>query len=154
MINRIFFFSKSLEHVWKLCILSQQKEEGKVQGQLNHTDSSQYIRDLKDQIAELQHEVRLLKTSYMFTSVTLPFFCCWCKRFDRNFTTISQIWFYFDLNRLVEVLTTPRDFLCGAEVANLLEMYSQTWLTEVYMAELGEHWGTMQRWMHIQMIDI
>lgn len=37
---------------------SQQREEGKVQGQLNHTDSSQYIRDLKDQIAELQHEVR------------------------------------------------------------------------------------------------
>uniref|UniRef100_A0AAX7U1U4 Rab-GAP TBC domain-containing protein n=1 Tax=Astatotilapia calliptera TaxID=8154 RepID=A0AAX7U1U4_ASTCA len=106
--------------------LEIQKEEGKVQGQLNHTDSSQYIRDLKDQIAELQHEVRLLKTSYMFTSVTLPVFRCWCKCFDRNFTTIPQIWFYFDLNRLVEVLTTPRDFLCGAEVANLLEMYSQT----------------------------
>jgi hypothetical protein len=34
-----------------------QKEEGKVQGQLNNTDSSQYIRDLKDQIAELKHEV-------------------------------------------------------------------------------------------------
>lgn len=34
-----------------------QKEEGKVQGQLNHTDSSQYIRDLKSQIAELKHEV-------------------------------------------------------------------------------------------------
>lgn len=75
MINRILFFPpKAVKHVWKLGILSQQKEEGKVQGQLNHTDSSQYIRDLKDQIAELQHEVRLLKTSYMFTSVTLPFF--------------------------------------------------------------------------------
>ncbi|KAG7276274.1 hypothetical protein CRUP_015597 [Coryphaenoides rupestris] len=37
------------------------KEEGKVQGQLNHTDSSQYIRDLKDQIAELKHEICCLK---------------------------------------------------------------------------------------------
>lgn len=36
----------------------QQKEEGKVQGQLNHTDSTQYIRDLKSQIEELKHEVR------------------------------------------------------------------------------------------------
>lgn len=44
-----------------ICCFFQQKEEGKVQGQLNHTDSSQYIRDLKDQIAELKHEVRLLK---------------------------------------------------------------------------------------------
>ena len=34
-----------------------QKEEGKVQGQLNNTDSSQYIRDLKDQISELKDEV-------------------------------------------------------------------------------------------------
>ncbi|KAM9358126.1 ecotropic viral integration site 5 protein homolog isoform 1-T1 [Symphorus nematophorus] len=37
------------------------KEEGKVQGQLNHTDSSQYIRDLKDQIEELKHEICCLK---------------------------------------------------------------------------------------------
>ncbi|XP_029904778.1 ecotropic viral integration site 5 protein homolog isoform X2 [Myripristis murdjan] len=39
----------------------RKKEEGKVQGQLNHTDSSQYIRDLKDQIAELKHEICCLK---------------------------------------------------------------------------------------------
>uniref|UniRef100_A0A7N6BHZ8 Rab-GAP TBC domain-containing protein n=1 Tax=Anabas testudineus TaxID=64144 RepID=A0A7N6BHZ8_ANATE len=39
----------------------QVKEEGKVQGQLNHTDSSQYIRDLKDQIAELKHEICCFK---------------------------------------------------------------------------------------------
>nr|DBA18077.1 TPA: hypothetical protein GDO54_016367 [Pyxicephalus adspersus] len=32
------------------------KEEGKIQGQLNNSDSSQYIRELKDQIAELKHE--------------------------------------------------------------------------------------------------
>lgn len=42
------------------CLSDLQKEEGKVQGQLNHTDSNQYIRELKDQIAELQHEVRLV----------------------------------------------------------------------------------------------
>ncbi|XP_051563183.1 EVI5-like protein isoform X1 [Myxocyprinus asiaticus] len=41
--------------------LEIQKEEGKVQGQLNNTDSSQYIRDLKDQIADLKHEVRCLR---------------------------------------------------------------------------------------------
>ncbi|XP_074226055.1 ecotropic viral integration site 5 protein homolog isoform X10 [Camelus bactrianus] len=33
------------------------KEEGKLQGQLNKSDSNQYIRELKDQIAELNHEV-------------------------------------------------------------------------------------------------
>ncbi|XP_051569135.1 EVI5-like protein isoform X2 [Myxocyprinus asiaticus] len=41
--------------------LEIQKEEGKVQGQLNNTDSSQYIRDLKDQIADLKHEIRCLR---------------------------------------------------------------------------------------------
>ncbi|XP_059678240.1 ecotropic viral integration site 5 protein homolog isoform X2 [Gavia stellata] len=37
------------------------KEEGKIQGQLNKSDSNQYIRELKDQIAELHHEIRCLK---------------------------------------------------------------------------------------------
>ncbi|XP_063746904.1 ecotropic viral integration site 5 protein homolog isoform X4 [Eleginops maclovinus] len=46
------------QHISELEI---QKEEGKVQGQLNHTDSSQYIHDLKDQIAELKDEIRCLK---------------------------------------------------------------------------------------------
>ncbi|XP_055800076.1 ecotropic viral integration site 5 protein homolog isoform X2 [Salvelinus fontinalis] len=46
------------QHISELEI---QKEEGKVQGQLNNTDSSQYIRDLKDQIAELKDEIRCLK---------------------------------------------------------------------------------------------
>ncbi|XP_059427091.1 ecotropic viral integration site 5 protein homolog isoform X4 [Carassius carassius] len=41
--------------------LEIQKEEGKVQGQLDNTDSSQYIRDLKDQIADLKHEIRCLR---------------------------------------------------------------------------------------------
>lgn len=35
-----------------------QREEGRIQGQLNHSDSSQYIRELKDQIEELKTEVR------------------------------------------------------------------------------------------------
>uniref|UniRef100_A0A8C2N3Q9 Ecotropic viral integration site 5 like n=1 Tax=Cricetulus griseus TaxID=10029 RepID=A0A8C2N3Q9_CRIGR len=39
----------------------RQREEGRIQGQLNHSDSSQYIRELKDQIEELKAEVRLLK---------------------------------------------------------------------------------------------
>lgn len=39
------------------CIVTKQKEEGKLQGQLNKSDSNQYIRELKDQIAELNHEV-------------------------------------------------------------------------------------------------
>lgn len=41
--------------------LEIQKEEGKVQGQLNHTDSSQYIRELQDQILELRQEICCLK---------------------------------------------------------------------------------------------
>ncbi|XP_054387048.1 ecotropic viral integration site 5 protein homolog isoform X5 [Pongo abelii] len=41
--------------------LGNRKEEGKLQGQLNKSDSNQYIRELKDQIAELNHELRCLK---------------------------------------------------------------------------------------------
>lgn len=40
------------------CALARwQREEGRIQGQLNHSDSSQYIRELKDQIEELKAEV-------------------------------------------------------------------------------------------------
>nr|XP_012290859.1 ecotropic viral integration site 5 protein homolog isoform X3 [Aotus nancymaae] len=46
------------QHMAELAI---QKEEGKFQGQLNKSDSNQYIRELKDQIAELNHELRCLK---------------------------------------------------------------------------------------------
>lgn len=46
----------------------EQKEEGKIQGQLNNSDSTQYIRELKDQIAELNHEV-----SYHFCSLKFLF---------------------------------------------------------------------------------
>lgn len=34
-----------------------QKEEGLIQGQLNHSDSRQYINQLRDQISELKNEV-------------------------------------------------------------------------------------------------
>ncbi|XP_068949325.1 ecotropic viral integration site 5 protein homolog isoform X5 [Petaurus breviceps papuanus] len=47
------------QHIAELEI--QQKEEGKVQGQLNKSDSAQYIRELEEQIAELHHELRCLK---------------------------------------------------------------------------------------------
>lgn len=57
-----------------------QKEEGKVQGQLNHTDSSQYIRDLKSQITELKHEV-----SWGQSGPCSFLFCC-----------VSYHWFRFD----------------------------------------------------------
>lgn len=53
-------------------VFSQQKEEGKVQGQLNHTDSSQYIRDLKDQIAELKHEVSTTQPKLKAKPFTQP----------------------------------------------------------------------------------
>lgn len=46
------------QHIAELEI---QKEEGKIQGQLNKSDSNQYIRELKDQIAELHHEIKCLK---------------------------------------------------------------------------------------------
>uniref|UniRef100_A0A2R9BBP8 Ecotropic viral integration site 5 like n=1 Tax=Pan paniscus TaxID=9597 RepID=A0A2R9BBP8_PANPA len=45
----------------RIAELEIQREEGRIQGQLNHSDSSQYIRELKDQIEELKAEVRLLK---------------------------------------------------------------------------------------------
>ena len=35
-----------------------QREEGMIQGQLNHSDAAQYIRQLKDHIDELKAEVR------------------------------------------------------------------------------------------------
>lgn len=110
-----------------------QKEEGKVQGQLNHTDSSQYIRDLKDQIVELKHEVRpgnkhqLISnqiTCFFFSLLVqiqilfLSFLWCWVSE---DFTTFPQIWFFFEANRLVQVLTTPRSFLCRAVSTHLLQ---------------------------------
>lgn len=40
----------------RIAELEIQREEGMIQGQLNHSDSSQYIRELKDQIDELKAE--------------------------------------------------------------------------------------------------
>ncbi|XP_018420584.1 PREDICTED: ecotropic viral integration site 5 protein-like isoform X2 [Nanorana parkeri] len=51
--DRIATVAELQQHIAELEI---QKEEGKIQGQLNNSDSSQYIRELKDQIAELKHE--------------------------------------------------------------------------------------------------
>nr|XP_014341485.1 PREDICTED: EVI5-like protein [Latimeria chalumnae] len=45
----------------RIAELEIQREEGRIQGQLNNSDSSQYIRELKDQIAELKDEIRVLK---------------------------------------------------------------------------------------------
>lgn len=70
-------------------VLCQQKEEGKVQGQLNHTDSSQYIRDLKSQIAELKHEVRCASRACYSGAVLLPT--------DQDFLLFI---FFFDLSLL------------------------------------------------------
>lgn len=49
----------------------EQKEEGKIQGQLNNSDSSQYIRELKDQIAELNHEVSKKVSALLHCKVSL-----------------------------------------------------------------------------------
>lgn len=60
MLSYIFkYLSTCCENslLFLLCVVAKQKEEGKLQGQLNKSDSNQYIRELKDQIAELNHEV-------------------------------------------------------------------------------------------------
>ncbi|XP_043554734.1 ecotropic viral integration site 5 protein homolog isoform X5 [Chiloscyllium plagiosum] len=44
-----------------------EKEEGKVKGQLNNSDSTQYIRELKDQIDELKNEIMCLKGQRVFS---------------------------------------------------------------------------------------
>ncbi|XP_015257661.1 PREDICTED: EVI5-like protein [Cyprinodon variegatus] len=45
----------------KIAELEIQKEEGLIKGQLNHSDSRQYISQLRDQIAELKNEIRTLR---------------------------------------------------------------------------------------------
>ncbi|KTF72434.1 hypothetical protein cypCar_00043683, partial [Cyprinus carpio] len=45
----------------KIAELEIQKEEGLIQGQLNHSDSRQYITQLREQIAELKNEIRQLR---------------------------------------------------------------------------------------------
>ncbi|NXJ33406.1 EVI5 protein, partial [Ciconia maguari] len=64
--DRIAAVAELQQHIAELEIqniffLPKQKEEGKIQGQLNKSDSNQYIRELKDQIAELHHEIKCLK---------------------------------------------------------------------------------------------
>lgn len=50
-----------------------QREEGKIQGQLNNSDSTQYIRELKDQIAELNHEVST-KLPFLYINPSFQYF--------------------------------------------------------------------------------
>ncbi|XP_056264952.1 EVI5-like protein isoform X2 [Pseudoliparis swirei] len=45
----------------KVADLEIQKEEGLIQGQLNHSDSRQDINELRDQIAELKNEIRQMR---------------------------------------------------------------------------------------------
>ncbi|NXA34017.1 EVI5 protein, partial [Eudromia elegans] len=59
--DRIAAVAELQQHVAELEIQVTSDEEGKIQGQLNKSDSNQYIRELKDQIAELHHEIKCLK---------------------------------------------------------------------------------------------
>ncbi|NXU50034.1 EVI5 protein, partial [Turnix velox] len=60
--DRIAAVAELQQHIAELEIqVTSAKEEGKIQGQLNKSDSNQYIRELKDQIAELHHEIKCLK---------------------------------------------------------------------------------------------
>ncbi|NWX51051.1 EVI5 protein, partial [Steatornis caripensis] len=60
--DRIAAVAELQQHIAELEIqVTSDKEEGKIQGQLNKSDSNQYIRELKDQIAELHHEIKCLK---------------------------------------------------------------------------------------------
>lgn len=49
------YCNKEFNTKYVKCVL--QREEGLIQGQLNHSDSRQYINALRDQIAELKNEV-------------------------------------------------------------------------------------------------
>ncbi|XP_065715339.1 EVI5-like protein isoform X2 [Patagioenas fasciata] len=51
--------------------LEIQREEGLLQGQLDHSDAAQYIRQLKGHIEELKAEIRLLRGPLPFGAVAL-----------------------------------------------------------------------------------
>ncbi|XP_042636040.1 EVI5-like protein [Catharus ustulatus] len=51
--------------------LEIQQEEGRLQGQLQHSDTAQYIRHLRGHIRQLRAEVRLLRGPLSFGSVAL-----------------------------------------------------------------------------------
>lgn len=129
--SRLFF-------VFNVRVFCQQKEEGKVQGQLNHTDSSQYIRDLKSQIAELEHEVRhvnqivliwhfrrfhyvhadmILLWSYLVTKSVnytqrLPVWSWHCRRSSDPFTDCNlQIFLHKRVTCNANVNMTTEDFM-------------------------------------------
>ncbi|PKK17354.1 EVI5-like protein [Columba livia] len=54
-----------------LAELEIQREEGLLQGQLDHSDAAQYIRQLKGHIEELKAEIRLLRGPLPFGAVAL-----------------------------------------------------------------------------------
>ncbi|XP_043940475.1 EVI5-like protein isoform X5 [Protopterus annectens] len=54
------------QQIAELEIQAAFREEGRIQGQLNNSDSSQYIRELKDHILELETEIRLFKGQKRF----------------------------------------------------------------------------------------
>ncbi|XP_074386322.1 EVI5-like protein isoform X7 [Zonotrichia albicollis] len=51
--------------------LEIQREEGRLQGQLEHTDTAQYIRHLQGHIRQLKAEIRLLRGPLSFGAVAL-----------------------------------------------------------------------------------
>ncbi|NXI33032.1 EVI5 protein, partial [Sterrhoptilus dennistouni] len=65
--DRIAAVAELQQHIAELEIQVTSDEEGKIQGQLNKSDSNQYIRELKDQIAELHHEIKCLKGQRNFS---------------------------------------------------------------------------------------
>ncbi|NXY26352.1 EVI5 protein, partial [Atrichornis clamosus] len=65
--DRIAAVAELQQHIAELEIQVTSDEEGKIQGQLNKSDSNQYIRELKDQIVELHHEIKCLKGQRNFS---------------------------------------------------------------------------------------
>lgn len=62
-------------------------------------------------------EIQILLLSFLWSVIS------------EDFIAFPQIWFYFEANRLVEVLATPRDFLYGDTIAHLLQIPSQIYPT-------------------------
>jgi len=67
-----------------VCVYCLQKEEGLIQGQLNHSDSKQYITQLRQEIAELKNEVRFFTHTHTHTqacaSMQVDIFNSLCTR--------------------------------------------------------------------------
>lgn len=89
--------------------VSKQKEEGKLQGQLSRADSSQCIRELKDQIAELTHEVSdRCRSSHISTS-----FLSWWNTYYWPFQPGRCLWIYDMVMSSLEECLFKQRFLCS-----------------------------------------